>query len=290
MLLSLLPCLLPALGLALVGHTDGGTTGGQMGGRYDGLSHCDPLANVFVINVAGAVGAARRAQAIAELDKAGISQYVISNAVTPLDFKYPEVLLAGESIRLRDRRMRRRISVGEAALALSHLAIYNKILEGNISCALVFEDDFRLVEPSTFKDRISSVGLPAEYDWVKVDDCRWKGSHNGPPGPVHPPRVDQLETNPWFQIPGRGPCTSGYIVSSAGARLLRAANSPLWMNADGSMDPLHIRYTAAADRLPTKQFLFEPPLSWQSDEIDEGGIDDAASLLRKAMKVPQGRQ
>lgn len=275
MLLSLLPCLLPglALGLTVVpeathplfsaAHADGETTDRQMGRRYDGLSSCDPLANVFIINVAGPTGAKRRARAMAELEKAGISQYIISNAVTPRDFSYPEVLEAGESMRLAEGHAK--ISEWEAALALSHRNIYNRIVKENRSCALVFEDDFRLLGPSTFKDRISGVRLPAEYDFVKLEYGMYKGlKEDNPPIPA-------VQIPLAIHVSRPTCCASGYLVSNAGARLLLEANTPLWNNADGNMDANHIKFSAAATSLPVKSFILDPPLSWQSDEFDEGG-------------------
>lgn len=215
------------------------------------------------------MGAARRVSAEAELAKADIHQYTFQAAVVPSEVSYPQVLDAGEFIRLKDGHYK--ISAGEAALSLSHGKIYQKMVDEGISCALVFEDDFHLVDPATFKYRLSRAPLPVEYDWVKLDQCGHKGELNASI-PSTPPKV----------MPGCGACTSGYLVSNAGARLLLQANTPLWMNADGNMDPYHIKFTAAAARLPVKSFHFDPQLSWQTDLSNQGGIFQLINTTEKS--------
>lgn len=49
---------------------------------------------------------------------------------------------------------------------------------------------------------------------------------------------------------------------------MRAANTPVWINADGAMDPKHIPFNPAVKQLKGREpeirlFYVDPPMAWQ---------------------------
>lgn len=230
-------------------------------------AECDPLANIFVINLEGKRGEARRAEIRKEFEKAGIHKYTLWPATDRhTDIHYQQLLKAGESILKKDGHSA--MTDGEAALALSHQRIYKHVIDKKLACALVFEDDARLT--ASFANRLSSLRakLTMPFDWIKTD---WNNKDNGSPtGPADQSSMPHLED-------GDGQFASGYIVSAAGARLLIDANTPLWMNADGIMDPTHLKSSLAANERPNSQprvYHVVPELSWQGNwRLDGGKMD-----------------
>eukprot|EP00747_Dinoflagellata_sp_TGD_P093882 gnl/TRDRNA2_/TRDRNA2_165907_c0_seq15.p1 gnl/TRDRNA2_/TRDRNA2_165907_c0~~gnl/TRDRNA2_/TRDRNA2_165907_c0_seq15.p1 ORF type:complete len:166 (+),score=14.01 gnl/TRDRNA2_/TRDRNA2_165907_c0_seq15:3-500(+) len=144
----------------------------------------------------------------------------------------------------------------EAALALSHLAIYRHILTNRFKCAVIFEDDVLLANKFVERFQAALKHVP-QYDLVKLEYCDYTRSARGPLDQHSVPKV----------VKGQGhPCSAGYMVSEEGAALFLKANTPLWMNSDGIFDPHHIQYTSAAEFLPLRVFHFYPALAWQGNE------------------------
>lgn len=227
-------------------------------------AECDPLSNIFVINLEGKRGEPRRAEIRKEFQKAGIHEYTLWPATNrQTDINYQQLLKAGESIRKKDGHAP--MTDAEAALALSHQRIYKHIIDKKLACALVFEDDARLT--ANFASRVNSLRtkMTMPFDWIKLD---WSNKYNGSPtGPEDQVSMPHLED-------GDGQFASGYIVSAAGARLLIDANTPVWMNADGIMDPSHIKSSLAANERPDSQprvYHAVPVLSWQGNWRMDGG-------------------
>jgi len=232
--------------------------------EYHQTGKCDPLANIFVINLEGKAGETRRAAIRQEFEKAGIHKYTLWPATNKkTDIQFPQVLEAGESIRKKDGHQT--LGAGEAALALSHQRIYKHLLKSKLSCALVFEDDTRLA--ANFASRLNSLqnNLTMPFDWIKIDwELAMQGSSIGPKDQTSMPHLEETD----------GSFASGYIVSAAGAQLLIDVNTPLWMNADGVMDPSHIKSSLAANERPNSQpqvYHVVPSLSWQGNPNMKGG-------------------
>lgn len=235
----------------------------KLGKTHDVKAECNPLANIFVINLKGKLGEPRRAEIRKEFQKAGIHEYTLWPATTKHDIKYQELIKAGDSLRKKDGH--RQISDGEAALSLSHQSIYKHLIDKKLACGLVFEDDTRLT--ANFASRLNSLAakMTMPFDWIKLDwNCKYNGSPTGPEDQSSMPHLED----------GDGQFASGYIVSAAGARLLIDANTPVWMDADGIMDPSHIKSSLAANERPDSHprvYHAVPVLSWQGNWRMDGG-------------------
>jgi GR25 family glycosyltransferase involved in LPS biosynthesis len=227
---------------------------------------CDPLANIFVINLAGERGAARRDHMSKEFASAGIENYsfiAAADGATLTEWYSLADAFAAQDIRKGDGHAR--IHDGHIALSRSHQMAYERVLEANLPCAMVFEDDAAL--GLDFKGRLERVAprLPERFHLVKLDYCDGRS----PPGSVPTESTSTEELNVvWGQ---HGACAGSYIVSKEGAEMFIRGNTPIWMNADGALDPQHIRHSPAAYMLPLLDFHLAPKLVWQGAEGLPGG-------------------
>eukprot|EP00933_Yihiella_yeosuensis_P006339 TRINITY_DN11102_c0_g1_i1.p1 TRINITY_DN11102_c0_g1~~TRINITY_DN11102_c0_g1_i1.p1 ORF type:complete len:262 (-),score=20.54 TRINITY_DN11102_c0_g1_i1:313-1098(-) len=213
------------------------------------VNRCNPMENVFVINVKGKYGEARRQSVRREFRAAGVENYKFWDAVV-----WPQVLEEGHT-------KPPSLGKGETALALSHRSIYEHIVQDRLPCALIFEDDVLLTRH--FKHRLNKSDFPNHFSVIKLDYCKHVKREQPP--------VDQ-DSIPRIYIGQGGACTGGYVVSLLGAAFLKLANTPVWMNADGIMDPVHMQQTQVGPNL--KDFLiyhFDPPLAWQGRDNLPGG-------------------
>lgn len=150
------------------------------------------------------------------------------------------------------------ITVKAFATALSHRSLHDFLIFNHIPCALVAEDDTDTLRD--FVPRLSSLmrAAPAEFDWIKLLHCSTLGRGPVPSVASLPPPARTLARA------GAGNTCGGaaYVVSFAGARLLRAVQSPVWINADGAMDPQHVQ-TSTQQR--PRSYYSEPPLAYHDE-------------------------
>lgn len=202
---------------------------------------------------------------------ANLANFSFWPAIDKDTLDYPAVIQAGEAIRSRDGH--KRLSAGEAALSLSHRAIYEHVLATEAPCALVFEDDVTLCESFSLLVKQLQRKLN-DFDFVKLDYCK-SGNYilKGAPFPWDMYTSVGLKSGPG------GPCASAYIVSSRGAKLLAEANTPVWINADGLMDEAHLAHTTIAQRLPLHVFHTYPPLATQGRDDLPGGHNNVSAMF-----------
>lgn len=108
------------------------------------------------------------------------------------------------------------LTTGEAGCFLSHWGIYEKMARENIPCALIFEDDFDIVdEPkSDFK-----ANLGARLREAATVEGGWDMLYIG----HSPHEEDVLNPTPKLSEPGHAVWTVGYVLRRSGALKLLAA-------------------------------------------------------------------
>ena len=153
------------------------------------------------------------------------------------------------------------LTAGEFACSLSHRMIYDLILLNRWPCALIMESDVELGR--RFKKRLAALPLERleqqRFDVLKLE------YNNGP--------ANWSDGAQQHVFEGRGgSATAAYVVSHAGALLLRAVHTPVWMNADGAMDSRHIEHVPnilrRLGRNHTIQlFHANPPMAWQNKSL-----------------------
>lgn len=244
---------------------------------------CDPLANIFVINLAGERGAARRDFMSKEFASAGIENYsfiAAADMATVTEWYSVAEAFAAQAIRERDGHDM--IHDGSIALSRSHQMAYERVLGANLPCAMVFEDDATL--GLDFKGRLERLAprLPARFHLVKLDYC----DSLSLPGTVPTESTSTQELK--VRRGQNGACAASYIVSREGAEIFVRANTPIWMNADGALDPRHIVNTPAADMLPLLDFHLTPKLVWQGAQDLPGGSHSGQFSYQKMLRKPFG--
>lgn len=189
---------------------------------------------VFVMTLPG--DEARRAPLLAELARQGIAHELVMG----IDGRagLPPELEAMVDRDLAARTMRRRLTDGELACALSHRAIYQRILDEGLDAALVLEDD-ALIQPR-LGDFLRAGGMFARpmilLDYARVSVSRISGQQFGDFG-----RLWRVVVNP--------PFATGYIVSARSARHLLRVTTPIGSVADWPGDLYHARAYALSPRL-----------------------------------------
>ena len=139
---------------------------------------------------------------------------VVGSAVDKTNASIVDIKTAG-------RRMGRPMLDGEIGCALSHANVYAKMIQENIACALVLEDDVIVSTP--FADCIkNSDKTLASYDFVML-------YHYGGYSLKHLQTVGGLD----YHKPAFMPfSTAGYYLNLTTAKLLYDATHPVQHNAD----------------------------------------------------------
>ena len=108
--------------------------------------------------------------------------------------------------------LRKRMTPQQLGDTLSHNAIYHLMVEGNVPCALIFEDDSVLAPefPEALK-AIEKVLDPAKPQVYILNT--W-----GIDVEALPPGIHRVK-NAW--------CTDGYVITLAGAKLMLEKNEPI---------------------------------------------------------------
>ena len=214
---------------------------------FEVMPAADWTSKMFVINLSDARGSTRRNWLESVAARTGI-QIVYVDAVDKETLDYDRLHLLGAD--LRERAGHWDLTVGEIALSMSHQKIYQKMLDENIPVALIAEDD---VDPcEDFLRRLAQTAAMLkniEFDVVKLEYCV--------EDLAKPDDAIELREG------GGGACTACYVVSNNGARILRDANTPVWMNADGIMHPHHL----ATVNQHLRQFHISPPVARQSLDL-----------------------
>lgn len=236
---------------------------------------CDPLNNIYIINLEGQRGETRRNLMAAELKLHNLSAtfYPAADLATINEWHTNEERKAADKLRRADDNKFTRhhhIKDFDIALSKSHKNIYQEIQKKSLPCALILEDDVNFA--CNFKSRLQqfvlSDEMPKDFDIVKLDHCSKK---------IPDTSVAELKVLNGSQ----GPCASAYIVSSGGAKLLEAANTPIWLPADGIMDPNHLKHSNARQYLPLKDFAVTPQIAYQANEDVAGGRKAQLEILAK---------
>ncbi|CAE7332520.1 unnamed protein product [Symbiodinium natans] len=220
---------------------------------------CRPLDHVFVINLEGPLGEARRVHAVRELAKVGLhGRYRFWPAVSA----YDDASLA------KELGKKHCPCDPQSALALSHRRIYEAILAKRWPCATIFEDDVSLARNFSRRLEAVSASLPP-FDTLQLGYCK-SGKKVG----VGPKDQTSL---PILKYGWPGACLHAAVISLQGAALLAEVNTPLRTHADGAMDPKHWpNHTRTfLDRkpgaVPGSYWYTEPMLAWQGADDLVGG-------------------
>ena len=113
--------------------------------------------------------------------------------------------------------MRKKMTEGQLGAALSHNAVYRKMVEGNVPAALIFEDDSVLSPafPETLK-AIEKVLDPAKPQVYVLNT--WG--------------IDVEALPPGIHRAKKAWCTDGYVITLAGAKLMLEKNEPVIVVCD----------------------------------------------------------
>ena len=118
-------------------------------------------------------------------------------------------------------------TAGEFSLALAHRDVYDTILRERLACALVFENDV-LLAPG-FVRRLGRLALPDALDVLKLETCNLAAPFRMTRLQAEAVRANETVT---VESGEGGWCSAAYLVTHAGAKLLRAAQTPVWLAAD----------------------------------------------------------
>lgn len=120
-----------------------------------------------------------------------------------------------------ERTIRRGIHMGEVGCAMAHMKIYRKMVDENISNALILEDDIEIYHESIeahLEEAISQ--LPAKWDLLYLgyqQDSRLKYSSNLKRASIHDGAF-------------------GYSLTLPGAKKIIKSHTPMYHNADGILN------------------------------------------------------
>ena len=196
------------------------------------------LRHVFAITLLGSSRNVALAQTCAEerlpcVFTPAVSKDVLDPAqLAKISHSAPTLLGARSSI------IQHNLTAGEFALSLSHRNVYDTIILNQIPCAIVFESDAALVRG--FAMQLRSLHLPAELDLLKLESCNRATGARGSSASATPTMTTRLARGQGF---GWG--AAAYLVTARGARLLRALQTPVWLQADAAfrvLDPRNNRH------------------------------------------------
>lgn len=182
------------------------------------------LPPVYVINLARS--ADRRARISAELTGLGV-EFEVFEAADGSQLSDEEMALYSSP--LSRKKNGRELSVGEIGCALSHLRLYQKLLDSSEEAFLILEDDAEFgiagVEILRRRDQFSS-------DWELVNFCT--DARTKPFGD----RVWDIYRLAHFSGLANG--TVAYLINRAGAKKLLSHGFPIACAADGLTGRTHM--------------------------------------------------
>lgn len=167
----------------------------------------------------------------------------------------------------------RPLSAGEVATALSHLRAYQRMVDEDLPCALVVEDD---IEPTPdLVDVLGALaGLPPDWDVVTLHSLFPSA---GPRPLSGPPLTGDFRVCTYAHMPYG---TQGYLVSRRAAERLLAIGRPIRLPSD------EVLFRRRPARL--RVYGIEPSPIIHADFGSELGVtrtDDARGIARVAARV-----
>jgi GR25 family glycosyltransferase involved in LPS biosynthesis len=211
------------------------------------------------------VGSARNSQLLRSFELAGVGGNVtLIPAVMKRDIEGSPFLHHQASL-LRQGNFTeyKHINNLEIAISLSHRNFHHMVLTNKWPCAIVFENDVALAP--NFLERVRAATFPVAFDWIKMSTLVQQPTKEST-DLSYPVSVDGV---PGGSRDAGG--TAGYVVSTTGAALLAAVNTPIWMTADGAMWRRHIASKSAhlqsmglLGLRPPQQLYMHPTMAWQS--------------------------
>lgn len=170
------------------------------------------------------------------------------------------------------------LSRAEIGTSLSHLGIYRQMVEQNIPCAVILEDDVELAEDfSTLlqaqgPDALASVFQPDEPVMVQMTHVR--RAYRFGRRSIGPRAIVKPHGGVWL--------TSGYFITQAAARNMLEQAYPVFMVAD------HWRYFERQHWLNV--YALTPNAVWESVHSQQSDITAAGRVSRrKDNKTPLTR-
>ena len=227
-----------------------------------------PQISCFVVNLASA--RERRAAMRALLTRHGITPTwfdavdgrILSDEALARAFDAPRAQIAYGPM-----------SRGEIGTSLSHLEIYRKMVEQEIPCATILEDDVLLAED--FRSLLDSqgpnslAGAFAPQDPVMVQLTHVARGYRLGATPLGSRQIVRPHGGVWL--------TSGYFLTLAAARNLLRAMHPVWMVAD------HWRYFEREGLL--RLYALTPNAVWESHLSQASDIAPERRARRKDKKT-----
>lgn len=169
-------------------------------------------------------------------------------------------------------RMRRRMTDGELACALSHQQIYRTIVERDLPAAVILEDD-ALIGPAF--DAFLRMEDPEREDLLMLD-------HSA--GRLYPFRWRRTPDGRRAYRFGRTPdLTTGYLLTYAGARWIRTRSQPVAGVADWPCDISQMNAAALVPR------LVDHPAASQNYSVLATHRDDSRRHRLESAKSPSRR-
>ncbi len=180
-----------------------------------------PQYPIFIISLADAEN--RRKPLLDQLTEQGLDWEVFHaiDAQNGVPDQYEPLINREKSY----KRMRRAMTEGEYGCALSHRAVYEKIIDDDLPGAIILEDDAIL--HSQFGDFIRTDDLTYAdmfiFDYLRVSVSRWQKRIS----------VFDIELHKVLARPTRA---TGYSLSKQGAKKMLKATTPITHAADWPCD------------------------------------------------------
>lgn len=131
-----------------------------------------------------------------------------------------------KNITIKRRKSHRELTKGAVGCYLSHLKIYNKIVEQNIPYAIIFEDDCKFVDsPDNFWIKMNSIQIPTDAHIFLFDAIIHEFNI------YNCPYINVCQVNFFF-------CTHFYLITLMGAKIALANLLPIECQIDSKLSML----------------------------------------------------
>lgn len=161
------------------------------------------------------------------------------------------------------------LSRAEIGTSLSHLGIYQRMVEQNVPCAVILEDDVELAEDfPLLLDAQGSQGLATAFqpeEPVMVQMTHVRRAYRWGRTPLGRRQIVKPHGGVWL--------TSGYFITLAAARHLLKNAYPVFMVAD------HWRYFESKGWLTI--YALTPNAVWESEHSQQSDITAAGRVSRR---------
>ena len=238
---------------------------------------------MFVINVAGPVGAPRRAHIRSTFDAAQLNYVFLPATRCSLTcalwhtYMHP---MRGEMDRTKMNQ--KAISAGNVALSSSHNSMYKRLLQTPGAPYMIVAEDDATVKPSFKKWLVAMLqALPHDFDVLRLEyivkNFTIPGGLVGadvPKGRLLRREAEARCRKSWRTIRGRcatktaPDCTSSH---AQGAQYLLELNEPPWLVVDHVFHTPHQTKKPIGEKRPLKSYYALPRLGWQTMKDLGGG-------------------